>query len=111
VSVLHIRYSRHGQGALAQAPANGRYAVADVSIKVASGTYPFNVLYFNYQAQGGRTYSPFDGNGTTAGFEPSLSAGDLHAGQSSRGLVTFDVPRGPGQDIQLTDPLGSVVGE
>jgi Domain of unknown function (DUF4352) len=111
VTILKVDYFKQGKGEIAQSPQNGQYAVADASVKVTSGKYPFNTLYFKYQAQDGKTFDPFAGHATSAGFEPSLSAGELSGGQTTRGMVVFDVPIGKGQVIQLTDPLGSVIGQ
>jgi hypothetical protein len=111
VTIQSVNYHTSGTGDIAQPPANGQYAVADVLIVVHSGQYAFNPLYFKYQAQGSTTYDPLSGNASSAGFDPSLDSGTLNPGQTTRGFVTFDVPKGQGQDIQLTDPVGSVVGE
>jgi hypothetical protein len=110
VTVEKVTYATTGQGAIAQPPANGVYAVADVLIKVAGGDYSFNPLYFKYQTSDGTTSDSFSGNGLTAGFDPTLSSGTLHAGQQTRGNVVFDV-KSKGGVMQVTDPLGSVVGQ
>jgi hypothetical protein len=86
-----------------EAPANGEYAVCDVSVTVTTGSYDVNSLNFLYQAPGGLTYDCFDGNASSAGFDPELQAVTLQAGQQTRGYVTFDVPAGTtGADVQLT---------
>jgi hypothetical protein len=51
------------------------------------------------------------GNAIMAGFDPGLSSGDLHAGQKTRGLLTFDAAAAAGGLLQLTDPLGSVLAQ
>jgi hypothetical protein len=91
-------------------PANGEYVVADVTISDVSGQYDFNPLYFNYVTATSHSFTSLDGNAAMAGFDPSLSAGTLSAGDRTGGFVTFDVPKGAGAEIQLTDPLGSVIG-
>ena len=66
-------------------------------------------LYFN-SVVSGNAYTAFDGNAMLSGYDPVLSAGTLHAGKSTRGNVIFDVPT-PHGGLQVTDPLGAVVGE
>jgi hypothetical protein len=111
VTVLRVGYHAKGHGEFAQAPANGQFAVADVRIVVHGGSYDFNSLYFKFQAVGDTTYDALGGNAISAGFDPTLDSGSLGSGQSTRGFITFDVPKGTGQDVQLTDQLGSVIGE
>jgi hypothetical protein len=111
VTVVSLHgYTTPHDTTIGEAPANGSYQVADVSIKVNSGQYDFNPLYFKYQAANDQTYNAFDGHAMTAGFQPMLDAGTLNPGQTTRGYVVLDVPAG-GKDIQLTDPLGSVIGQ
>lgn len=111
VTVFKVDYFQQGQGGAAAPSANGQFAVGDVGIKVTSGRYDFNPFYFLYQAQGGTTYDMTAGNAVPAAFDPTLQAGTLGPGQDTRGLVTFDVPKGQGRDIQVTDPFGAVVGQ
>ena len=93
-------------------PANGEYAVCDISVQVTTGTWDVNPLFFLYQAPGGLTYDCFDGKASGAGFDPELQAVTLQAGQQTRGYVTFDVPSGTaGADVQFTDPLGEVLAQ
>lgn len=111
VTVLSVKgFTAPSDKAIGQLPANGSYQVADISIKVDSGQYNFNPLYFKYQAANGQTFDAFDGNAFMAGFEPMLDSGTLNSGQTTRGNVVFDVPAG-GKDIQIADPLGTVVGQ
>lgn len=109
VTVVSVKSASAGTGALAQPPQNGVYVVADVLIEVQAGSYAFNPLYFHFQSPDGTTYSAFDGNGMTAGFQPMLDSGTLAAGQRTRGVVVFDVPAPHGQ-ITLSDPLDSQIG-
>lgn len=110
VTLESVKTATKGEGAIAEPPKNGLYLVGDFLIVDQAGDYDFNLLYLKYQAPDGTTFTGLDGNAATAGFEPSLSAGTLHAGQRTRGVVAFDVPAAGGV-IQLTDPLGSVVGQ
>jgi LysM repeat protein len=110
VTVSRVVAHAKGQGELAEPSKNGVYEVAHVTIAVTAGDYDFNPLYFKWVSAAGDAYSSFDGNGATAGFDPALSSGTLHAGQRAGGYVTFDVPKGHGT-VQITDPLGGVVGE
>jgi hypothetical protein len=110
VTVEKVTYATSGQGPIAQPPANGVYAVADVLITVAGGDYSFNPFYFKYQTSDGTTTDAFSGNSLTAGFDPALSSGTLHAGQQTRGNIVFDV-KSKGGVMQVTDPLFSVVGQ
>jgi hypothetical protein len=100
---------KEGSGQFAEKPKNGLFAVANVKIAVESGDYDFNPLYFKLVISGD-AYDAFDGNAMFSGFEPMLDAGTLRAGQSTGGYVVFDVP-GPRGVLQLTDPIGGVVGE
>ncbi len=113
VTILSVKdYTKPKDSLIGSKPQNGEYAVADISIQVTGGSYDFNPLYFKYQAPNGQTFDSLTGNATTAGFDPSLDSGTLSAGQHTRGFVTFDVPAGnTGADIQITDPLGSVIGQ
>jgi len=107
VTVRSVTQSTHPYGTTnSEPPANGAYAVADISISVKAGSYRFEPLYFIYQSADGRTYRAFGGNAWSATYS---SAGTLSSGQSNRYYVTFDVAS-PGRDIQVTDPLGTVVG-
>jgi hypothetical protein len=99
-----------GPGEGAEAPKNGHYVVGKFLITDTAGTYNFNLLYLKFQTADGTTYTGLDGNSAYAGFQPSLSAGSLSAGQKTGGVVAFDVPEVHGI-IQLTDPLGGVVGQ
>lgn len=110
VTLEGVTYATAGTGAIAQPPQNGQYAVADVLVQDNAGQYPFNPLYFKYQTSDGTTYDSFSGNSVTAGFDPTLSSGTLNAGQKTRGNIVFDV-KSKGGLIQVTDPLGQVVGQ
>jgi hypothetical protein len=79
----------------------GQYVVADVTIKVARGSYDYNPFYFQGQSGNGQIWEPT----IPIGFDPALDAGTAAAGQTARGNVVFDVPRGPTQ-VQLTGGLG-----
>lgn len=105
-----VTTARVGPGSIAEAPKNGNYVVGKFVITDNSGSYAFNVLYLKFQTSDGSTFTELDGNAVTAGFEPSLSAGSLNPGQKTGGVVAFDVPATHGL-IQLTDPLGGVVGQ
>jgi hypothetical protein len=113
VRVLNVAYYAHGKrsqfGTVAH-PQKGRFAVADIEIAGVQGNYAYSPLDFKYQAGGGATYGAAAG-GELFGFDPSLGAGTLQPRQRTRGLVVFDVPKGPGRDIQVTDPVGHVLGE
>lgn len=111
VTIVRMDYHAKGRGEFAQAPEHGQFAVADVLVRVHAGSYDFNPLYFKYQAADATSFDALSGNAVSAGFDPSLDAGSLGASQSTRGFVTFDVPQGAGRDVQLTDQLGSVIGE
>ena len=108
-TVLKVTTAKKGKGDIAEAPANGQYAVVDVQIKVTGGKFTVNPLYVQYQGADGKTYQSGEGNAGTAGFEPGLPANELPAGQSTRGLVVFDVPEGKGKQVQLTDEMGSLI--
>lgn len=108
VTVLSVTQSVHPYlTAVSIPPENGTYAVVTASISVKAGSYRWDPLYFTYQAANGRTYKAFDGNAWWAAYSP---ANVLSAGQSIRVQITFDVPA-VGRDIQLTYPLGTVVGQ
>jgi len=79
----------------------GEYVVADVTIKVARGSYDYNPFDFQGQSGNGQIWE----STIPIGFDPALNAGTAAAGQTARGNVVFDVPRGPIQ-IQLTGGLG-----
>jgi FtsP/CotA-like multicopper oxidase with cupredoxin domain len=79
----------------------GQYVVADVTIKVTSGSYNYNPFDFQEQSGNGQIWQPT----FATGFDPMLNAGTAAAGQTARGNVVFDVPRGPIQ-VQLTGGLG-----
>lgn len=111
LSVLSIRYHRGALSALGPPPQNGQYAGADVLIKVTAGQFTYNASYVRYQAADERLYMFGGGNASVASYGPELTFGTLAAGQSARGFVTFDVPAGAGQDVQILDPLGDVLGE
>lgn len=111
LTVLSVRYHTRSPGQFDVAPVNGRYAVADVRVSVSAGSYDYNEASFGYQTPDARVYGFADGHAAVAGFGPGLNSGTLGAGQSKRGFVTFDVPRGPGQDVQVTDPGGSILAE
>jgi hypothetical protein len=105
-----VTVATKGPGGIAEAPKNGHYVVGKFLITDTAGAYNFNPLYLKFQSADGTTYGALDGNSATAGFEPALSAGSLSAGQKTGGVVAFDVPEVHGT-IQLTDPLGGVVGQ
>jgi hypothetical protein len=109
-TVLGVTLAKKGKGDIAEPSANGQYAVIDVQFKSLSGQFAVNPLYMRYQSTDGKSYECDGGNAPTAGFEPELPIGDLPAGQSSRGLVAFDVPTGKGKQVQVTDELGTVIG-
>lgn len=111
VTVLTVTPHPKGTGPLAQPPANGTYLVADILISVTAGTYNSNPLYWRWQDADATTVSFLDGNASTAGYGPQLSTGDLHAGQKTRGKVTFDAKAKAGGLIQLTDALGDVLAQ
>ena len=114
VTVKSVAYHSNSGGTspAAEQPQHGQYTVADVLIVVHAGSYDFNTLDFNYQTQDSTTYDSTSGNAPFSGYEPGLSSGTLHSGQTTRGFVVFDVPKGRGQDIQLTGPgLSGVIGE
>lgn len=110
VTVESVKFATAGSGPIAQPPKNGTFAIADVLIQDDAGAYNFNPLYVKYQEPDGTTSDAFSGNAITAGFDPTLSAGTLSPGQKTRGNVVFDV-KVKGGLIQVTDPLGSVVGQ
>jgi hypothetical protein len=82
-------------------PEKGQYVVADVTIKVTSGSYSYNPFDFQEQSGNGQIWQPT----FAIGFDPTLNAGTAAAGHTARGNVVFDVPRGPIQ-VQLTGGLG-----
>lgn len=85
-------------------PEKGAFLTAEVHQRVSAGSTPYNLLYWRLQGPDGTTYD------ATNAADPSYGAGDLSAGQQTRGLVTFDVPRATAHGlIILTDPLGSQV--
>jgi hypothetical protein len=110
VTVLSVTLKKAGKGEFADKPANGQFAVVDVQIKVTSGKFPINPFYLQYQTADSKTYDISAGNASGAGFDPELQSGDVPQGQSTRGVVVFDVPAGKGKQIQLTDELGSLIG-
>lgn len=111
VTLVSAKPYRKGKGDYASPPEKGAFVVADLLVAVRGGRYAVNPLYLKYQAPDGTTFDSMSGNAITAGFDPQLSAGDIAAGQRTRGLVTFDVPAGAGARVQLTDELGSVIGQ
>ena len=110
VTLLSVMHAVKGPGAAAMPAKNGVYVAAKFVISDIAGKYDFNLLYLKFQVADGTTYTGLDGNASLAGFEPSLSAGSLNPGQKTGGFVAFDVPSAHGT-IQLTDPLGGVVGQ
>jgi len=111
VTLVSAKPNKKGKGEFASPPEKGTYVVADVLVAVKGGRYAVNPLYLKYQAADGTTFDSTTGNAITAGFDPQLAAGDIAAGQRTRGFVTFDVPAGAGGKVHLTDELGSVVGQ
>ena len=109
VTLASVTPHATGTGDIAQAPKKGMYVVANVKIAVTSGTYNFNPLYFKDISSDDNAYTVLDGNGTSAGYDPALDSGALTAGSRTGGNLTFDVPSAHGT-LQLTDPLGSVIG-
>ena len=79
----------------------GEYVVADVTIKVARGSYDYNPFDFQGQSGNGQIWE----STIPIGFDPALNAGTAAAGQTARGNVVFDVPGGPLQ-VQLTGDFG-----
>lgn len=110
VQLVSVTPAAKGAGQYASPPQHGTFAVAKLLITDSAGAYSFNPLYLKFQLPDGTTFDAFDGNAISAGFEPMLSAGQLGPGQKTGGLVVFDVPAPHGK-IQLTDPLGGVVGQ
>ena len=110
VTLLSVTHAAKGPGDAAMPAKNGVYVAAKFAISDVAGKYDFNLLYLKFQVADGTTYTGLDGNAAFAGFEPSLSAGSLNPGQKTGGFVAFDVPSAHGT-IQLTDPLGGVVGQ
>lgn len=111
LTVLSVRYHQGGAPPISASPINGRFAVADVLVKVSAGSYDYNEANIGYQTPDQRVYGFADGHAAIAGYGPGLNSGTLQAGQSVRGFVTFDVPNGPGQDVQVSDPGGSIVAQ
>ena len=110
ITLVSLTVAKTGPGAIAEPPKNGMYAVGKFIIVDTAGSYAFNPFYLKFQTAEGITYGFSDGNSATAGFEPALSSGTLNAGQKTGGVVVFDVPAAHGI-VQLTDPLGGVVGQ
>ncbi len=94
-----------------EAPVNGEYAVADVTVTSLYGPVPVDPLYFRYQTAGGLTYASGNGNASWAGFGPPLDATTLFHGQSASGRVVFDVPPGRGSVLQIVNGTGDIVGQ
>lgn len=110
ITVESVKFALSPTTDIGMGPKNGVYAVADVLIQVDSGQYSFNPLYVKYQEPDGTTYDMTSGSAMFAGFDPALGMASLSAGQKSRGNVAFDVKTRGGL-IQLTDPLGAVIGQ
>ena len=91
--------------ALGRAPTKGHFVDVDIQIKVTSGQYDFNPLYFKFLASDGNAYDADLG----AALSPELDSGTLLAGSTTGGYVRFDVPSTTGT-VQLTDALGTVIG-
>ncbi len=85
-----------------------RLIAIDVTQEGTSQLDPFNPLYFALQDAAGYIYFP---GFTDSALAPSLSSGDLGAGQKVRGWVAFEVPENAEIRAVLTQPhpLGGTV--
>ncbi|MEY1677692.1 DUF1942 domain-containing protein [Gordonia sp. ABKF26] len=78
-----------GYVTLNSASKNSSEMTIDVTIEATRGAVPVNPLYFFVKAADGTTYDySWTGDST-------LRAGDLPAGQKTRGTVVFDITGGP----------------
>jgi hypothetical protein len=109
-TVVSVVSKSTGTGDLAEAPANGQYAVITIQFKGIKGSFAVDPLDVQYQAANGNTYDITAGNAVTAGYNPQLPTGSVAAGASSGGVVVVDTPAGAPKEIKLTDALGSVLG-
>jgi len=98
-----------------QPPQNGYYAIVHVSVQVAStftGGFTVNPLDF-YTLVNGQHYSDGDGNAfeALASNQSQMDAATLGAGESTSGLVAFDIPAGHGQVVYAPNVNGQPVAE
>ena len=91
-------------------PKNGVFAVANVTMKVKSGSYDYDELDWSYQVPDGNTYAAGDGNGDYAGYDPSIDSGTLPAGGLKRGNIAFDVSTVHGGKVIISDADGTELG-
>lgn len=110
ITVTSVTFATSGKGVLAQPPANGFYAVANVLVQGTGGQYPYDPVYLKYQEPDGTTYQYASGNSITAGFDPLLQSGTIGPGQKAQGNVVFDV-KTKGGILQMSDSLGNIVGQ
>jgi hypothetical protein len=101
-------YNRPADGR-GQPPANGRFAVVEVTIKVISGVYDYGDFSFGWREAKGAVYESGNGNAGPAHYGPGIGSGKLHSGQTKRGNVIFDVPRTPGSQVTVSR-RGSLLG-
>lgn len=80
-------------------PSNGGYLVIDVSWETLDGTSYVNPLYFSVETADG-TEGDLDIFG-----DATLEGGELTAGQSTQGTVSFDVAQSSSYVVIVTDEL------
>ena len=88
---------------LGDSPKHGAYLLLDVSVKATkgepTGTNPFD---WEVKDADGRGYQQ-----TVSGFEPRLQASGIEPGETARGYVLYDLPKGP-VTVRLIDFDGAV---
>lgn len=110
ITVESVKFTLSPIADIGLGPKNGVFTVVDMLIQVDAGRFDYNPSYVKYQEPDGTTYD-YLSSASGAGFDPSLSYGSLSAGQKTRGNVTFDVKAKGGGVIQLTDAIGTVIGQ
>lgn len=109
-TVVSVVDKTAGANDVAQAPANGQYAVITIQVKGIKGSFDVNPLNVQYQTANGNTYDETAGNAITSGFDPQLPSGSVAAGATSGGVLVIDTPAGAPKEIKMTDALGDVLG-
>jgi hypothetical protein len=89
ITLNAVRTMATAEGPIGGPPQKGIYLVADVTVKVESGTLSANPLFFSVAAPDGTTFESELGV-----LNNQISSNDVHAGRQVRGEVAFDVPRG-----------------
>ncbi|OMH23418.1 hypothetical protein BKD30_12340 [Tersicoccus phoenicis] len=98
ITIVSAKYSTGSVGQFAPAPTKGGYLVLDVLWETEKGTTTSNPLYFAAKDAQGRK------SDTILGADGQLGSGEVPAGDKTRGVVAFDIAKGP-TTVIVTDQL------